>query len=221
MRQLLLAISILFCVNSFCMPAKRWARRFEAQVRTMNDLAYKTDRTINYILRVAEHQLLDEGFKTEAMEARMVRLQYDGFLLKKHRDIGDFDPLIKALANLEKTIEAKIGYTLAHAMRLDDLTETINFSVPYLFGEPCSHGLYEFTAHFCGDAHVNPNNLHPRRGLVPVVSYWSTVIGCSFAIPIPFICGPIAMLAEWFVDADIAPVMAPKIYNLECYNDTK
>ncbi|NDC22505.1 MAG: hypothetical protein EBZ49_00020 [Proteobacteria bacterium] len=188
-------------------------RMAEQNLQTLEDVAIQSNLALRTIFSVAVKNLHRKGYTRTAREiesgweerdGEIVRLAYRG-----ERNIGDFEPLSKWLADAYDKIESKLGYQLCLALRLSDI-KTINFGLVVVF-RPCKYGEEEFKKHFIHD--------EKYRGLAPVVAYWTTIVACSFGtygIGYFFICSPIGMIVELGVDKKIAPYLAPKIYNLAC-----
>lgn len=177
-------------------------------------IAMRTNQAIDAMMTVGELNLRQRGFDEDADWLRTEWQKYNGDLERivsnSNRDIGDFKPVIRFLANAYDRLEARLGYKVCYALRLSDI-KTINFTIPVVFA-PCRYGLDEFTLHFVHDAKY--------RGLAPVVTYWATTVGCSVATfgagVLFFICSPIGMLTEVVMDEIIAPRLAPKLYSAAC-----
>lgn len=176
-------------------------------------LARKTDRSLAAIIDIGTRNLRLRGYKKEATELQSGYYKLTHFVektvLKGVRDIGDFEPLSKYLAVAYEVLEYKLGYQICYTLRLTDI-KSLNYAIPVVF-HPCKFGLSEFELHFVHDIKY--------RGLLPVVSYWTTVITCSiatFGAGYFFVCSPLAMGVEFAMDRWVAPALAPKIYNLVC-----
>lgn len=204
--------------------SERKLRAFEADARDMGRIAERTDAALNAIFHIAVLNLKNYDFDSDAANIKSEWKKHHGELQRivaaqqyRGYDIGDFKGLIGFIDSAYATIESKLGYQLTHTLRIDDLL-TLN-KVNVIFN-PCTYGEYEFTAHFCGDKHVNPGSPHPHRGFLPVVSFWCTDIACGVmtfgAGIVGMVCGPVAMLVEWGVDSKVAPWLEPKIYHKAC-----
>lgn len=176
-------------------------------------LAGKTDRALGAIVRVGIINLKRRGYYAEASQLTVGWNRFSGELPRivsnRNRNIGDFEPLSVWLALAYEVLEAKLGYQICYTLRLTDI-KSINFTIPVVFS-PCKYGLNEFQLHFVHDTKY--------RGLMPLVSYWITVIVCdvtTFGTGVFFICSPIGMLVELGFDRVIAPKLAPIIYDKAC-----
>jgi hypothetical protein len=204
-----------------CFLAERRANNFGRSFDTPLKMAHITDKAIQGIMKIAAWNLGARGFEEEAIQLEQEMVYHEGeierIISRKGYDIGDFKPLSSWLAGAYSKIEHLLGYEVCYALRLSDI-KTINYALPICFN-PCPTGLGEFTAHFCGDAHVHPSKPNHYRGLAPVVSYWVTDITCSistFGAGWAFVCGPLSMVVERFVDWKIAPALAPRIFERVC-----
>lgn len=199
--------------------AEKAVARIEREMQTFEGLAYHSNASIRAILKIAVRNLKRRGYWSTANELERDWARFDGKLIELvelnrgeigARNIGDFEPLIEWLSEAYEKIESKLGYQLCVALRLSDL-KTINHGLVVVF-RPCHFGYDEFFKHFA-------TNDPKYRSLFPVVSYWTTVIGCSigtYGIGYFFICSPAGMLVEFIVDKKVAPWLAPKLYNLAC-----
>jgi hypothetical protein len=198
--------------------AERHVFQIEGEMQTLEGIAYHSNASIKAIIKIASRNLRRRGHFTTANGLERGWDRFDGTLIKlaqnqgdiANRNIGDFEPLVKWLSDAYEKIESKLGYQLCVALRLSDL-KTINHGLVVVF-RPCKYGYDEFYKHF---ATSDPK----YRSLLPVVSYWTTVITCSigtYGIGYFFICSPAGMLVEFVVDKKVAPWLAPKIYNSVC-----
>lgn len=222
MIRLIVLISLLSSVPSLAFnqkQAEKYTKQIEKHVRTMRDIADRTDKAVSTILYIAEHNLRIRGFEYEADEIGEGRIQFEGFLVQSYlsRDIGSFAPMSKFLDRVETMVEQKLGYKLTYALRITDL-KTINYSIPVVFFSACKVGMYEYMAHFCGDIHVNPKSQHPYRGLFPTTSYWTMLVSCSLSTAglLSFACSPVAAIGEWAIDGGFSPWLAPRLYQTFC-----
>lgn len=191
--------------------AEKFAREITSQ--DLRALAQKTSKALDAALSIGAMNLRRHGYHADAdwirKEWTLRRYEIERLVSNPSRNIGDFEPISKYLAAAYEILELKLGYKLCHTLRLSDI-KTINFSLTVVF-RPCKYGLNEFQLHFVHDALY--------RGLLPVVSYWSSLITCSiatFGAGYFFVCSPAAMLVEFAMDRAVAPALAPKIYNLVC-----
>ncbi len=224
MKNLIL-IAILLCVSSYGITkkekkARRYANRFLAATHTLQGVADETNKDIDFLVRTGIEALHDEGFEDDArmmhFEWKMYRDLLPKLVSSRTKDIGSFKPLSKFLDYWETRIEKLIGFELAKDLRITDL-KTFNFGLVEVFA-PCSHSQYEFTAHFAGDAHVNPGSTHPYRGIYPITCYYSISIGCGLSTAglLAILCGPVASIGEWYVDKYSAVPFSIDIYNAFC-----
>lgn len=182
------------------------------EINDFYDLAVHANSSITNIVKLSAFKLRRKGYPETAQMIEAIWRHYDGRLIDLalgSRDIGWFEPISDALALIYDLTESKLGYDVCHALRIDDL-KTINFALRVAF-RPCYYGFDEYFKHMV----VDPK----YRGLLPVLSYWSIVIGCSYAtygIGYPFICSPAAYVIEKVVQNRIAPKVADKLYNLAC-----
>jgi hypothetical protein len=176
------------------------------------DLAVLSNSAIRNLVKVASVELKKRKHNEEAQEIEALWKYYDKRLIEIatfQRDIGWFDPISDALALIYELTELKLGYEICHALRLDDL-KTINHGLRVAF-RPCFYGYEEYYKHMAKDPKY--------RALIPVLSYWTVVIGCSYAtygIGYVFICSPAGFVIEKVVENKIAPKATTKLYNLAC-----
>lgn len=182
------------------------------QIKDLEDLADASHHALSNIVGVASYELSRRGhFETAQMVEAIWRHTeirfHDAVLLQ--RDIGWYEPISDALALIYDLTEQKLGYDLCHALRLDDI-KTINHGLVVAF-RPCFYGFEEYFKHLVEDPKY--------RGLLPVLSYWTIVIGCSYAtygIGYPFICSPTAYVVERIVRKRVAPKAVNQIYKTAC-----
>lgn len=191
--------------------ADRIAR--EIQTENLVALAKRTDKSLAAVIKIGVMNLRYRGFKKEATDLEMGYFKMTHFvekvMLKPNRDIGDFEPLSKYLAAAYELLEYKLGYQICYTLRLSDI-KSLNYAIPVVF-RMCKYPEDEFELHFIHDLKY--------RGLLPLVSYWTTVITCSiatFGAGYFFICSPIAMGVEFAMDRWVGPAIAPKLYDLVC-----
>lgn len=176
-------------------------------------LARKTDTALNAIIKIAVLNLKKHGFYTDARKLEWDwNTKYSNFVEKavSQRDIGDFEPLSKYLAAAYELLEYKLGYQICYLLRLTDI-KSLLYCIPVCFKLLCKVGLDEFELHFVHDLKY--------RGLLPVITYWTSLIVCSiatFGAGVFFICSPIAMGIEFAMDRWVGPAVAPKLWNLVC-----
>jgi len=183
----------------------------------VDEIGKKANLSLRAIFYIAELNLKRNGYHDLADEIKNEWGERDGkiYEIAKRieendlRGIGDFKPLSEWLQKAYEKIEEKLGYQLCLALRLSDI-KTINHGLYVLFNL-CDFELKDFYEHFVNDGRY--------RGLLPVISYWSTIMACSigtYGIGYFFICSPIGMLVELGVDKKVAPYLAPKIHNFFC-----
>ena len=217
--KLLALIIIAISQIGYCLEDARYKQQIEEglvragyKIETYYDLARISNDAISNIVKLSAHQLKRRGHKETAAEIEAIWRYYDGRLIDiavMGRDIGWFEPISDALALMYELTEQKLGFNVCHTLRLDDL-KTINFGLRVAF-RPCYYGLDEYLKHLAKDPKY--------RGLLPVISYWTVVIGCSYAtygIGYPFICSPAGYVIERFVENRIAPKAATKLFELAC-----
>ena len=201
--------------------ARRKAQYFADDAKSVDTFAERTDMALDGIIKIAVRNLKRYGFKDEASDISEGWKEHKGELQRiiysrNYRgtwDIGDFAPLNDFLADVYERVEAALTYDVCYILRITDL-KTLLWGIPVIF-DPCRYGLTEFTIHFCHD----PDKPKHYRGLGPVVAYHTVSITCSlatFGAGVFWICSPIAMLVEFLVDKEIAPWLAPKIYERSC-----
>jgi len=193
--------------------ARGRAKRLQREIAEggLYKLAQRTEQALERIIEVANINLRRKGFHVTADNIEADYKIHKGSIIAMTllgRDIGDFEPWSDFIRRTYMAVEARLGLELCRALRISDL-HTINQS--RVVFQPCRYGLYEFELHFIHDSKY--------RGLIPVVAYWVTSIGCSLftaGMGTFIICSPLAMLVEWSVDSYVAPWLAPKIYGWAC-----
>lgn len=195
---------IIICVMLAC---------FSAFADSDLRMARKADRALDTLFKVSIHQLKVKGHKDTAQEIERGWKRHNGSVYRivvyGKRDIGDFEPLSKFLADAYDKIEAKLGVQLCYSLRISDI-KTLNYTIPVVFN-PCSVDENEYFMHFVHD--------DTYRGFAPVVAYWGSMvvcIGATYGAGALAICSPIAMAIEFAVDSRIAPAVAPRIYERKC-----
>lgn len=184
----------------------------EKSLNSFYRVAERSNLAIRAIVKIAAINLRANNFYKEAIEIEELWGRFDGQLVDialNKRDIGWFEPLSDTLAIIYEIIEQKLGFEMCHALRLDDL-KTINFGLHVAF-RPCIYGFDEFYKHMADDPKY--------RALLPVISYWATVISCTVAthaIGYFFVCSPIGWAIERVVENRIAPKITFKLYQLAC-----
>lgn len=192
--------------------AERREGSLEQSLSSFYRVAERSNLAIRAIVRIAGINLRANNFHKEAIEIEQLWERFDGQLVDialNKRDIGWFEPLSDTLAIIYEIMEQKLGFEMCHALRLDDL-KTINFGL-YVAFRPCIYGFDEFYKHLADDPKY--------RALLPVISYWSSVISCSVAthgLGYFFICSPIGWAIERVVEKRIAPRVTPKLYDMAC-----
>lgn len=175
-------------------------------------LAYHSNESITNIVKLSAFRLRRKGHDETAGMIEAIWRHYDGRIIDLalgNRDIGWFEPISDAIALIYELTEQKLGFDVCHSLRIDDL-KTINYALRVAF-RPCFYGYDEYFKHMVKDTKY--------RGLIPVLSYWSIIIGCSYAtygIGYPFICAPSAYIIEKVVENKIAPKAVDALYNLAC-----
>lgn len=218
MKNLIILI-LAFCGLGFGLEDTRYKYQVEEQlyragfkIENFYDLAVLSNDSIRNIVKLSALKLRKKGYPETASEVEAIWRHYDGRLIDialGTRDIGWFDPISNALALIYELTEAKLGFDVCHALRIDDI-KTINFALRVAF-RPCYYGYDEYYKHMV----IDPK----YRGLIPVLSYWTVVIGCSYAtygIGYVIICSPAAYVIEKIVANRIAPVAVDKLYNIAC-----
>lgn len=182
------------------------------QINDFYELAYHSNNSISNIVKLSAFRLRKKGHGETAGMIEAIWRHYDGRIVEiaiGSRDIGWFEPISDAIALIYELTEQKLGYDVCHSLRIDDL-KTINYALRVAV-RPCYYGYEEFYKHMVKDPKY--------RGLIPVLSYWSIVIGCSYftyGIGYPFICAPSAYIIEKVVENRIAPKAVNKLYKAAC-----
>lgn len=212
---------LILSITAYCYPMSDYLykQQIEQQLKesgfeinTYYDLARLSNDAITNIVKLSALKLKRAGHKETADEIEAIWRYYNGRIIDLavfNRDIGWFEPISDALALIYDLTEQRLGFDVCHALRIDDL-KTINFGLRVAF-RPCYYGHDEYLKHLAKDPKY--------RALLPVLSYWTVVIGCSYAtygIGYPFICSPAAYVIEKVVQNRIAPKVADKLYNLAC-----
>lgn len=185
---------------------------FQSDYEHFEKIAEKSNLALRSIFYIATLNLKKNGFNETAKEIENGWEKFDGRIVRiiqNERGIGDFKPMSEWLQKAYEKIEEKLGYQLCLALRLSDI-KTINHGL-YVLINLCEFEFNDFKEHFVNDGRY--------RGLLPVISYWATIMACSigtYGIGYFFICSPIGMLVELGVDKKVAPYLAPKLYKLAC-----
>jgi hypothetical protein len=177
-------------------------------------LAERTEQAMGAIFKVAVVNLKRRGHYALARDVSYQWEERKGALIvlslgmTTGRDIGDFEPLSKWLADVYDRIEGALGYELCRALRISDI-KSLNHGIRVVFS-PCGYGLSEFDMHFVHDSRY--------RGVFPVVVYWVSNLTCTIATWGAgfFLCSPISMLIELGADKYVGPWLAPKLYSWAC-----
>lgn len=180
-------------------------------------LARKTDTSLGAVIRIGVMNLRKHGFYADAARLEIDFKKFKGFVeravVSGKRDIGDFEPLSKYLAAAYELLEYKLGYQICYTLRLSDI-KSLNYTIPVVFSM-CKYPVEEFELHFVHDLKY--------RGLLPLVSYWTTVVTCTIATygaGYFFICSPLAMGIEFAMDRWVGPAIAPKLWNMVCTKES-
>jgi len=182
------------------------------KIESYYDLAVTSNTAIRNIVKLSARQLRKNGDHYTAKQVEAIWREYDGMLIDlafNTRDIGWFEPISDALSLIYELTEAKLGFDVCHALRLDDI-KTINHGLRVAF-RPCYYGYDEYFKHMAKDPKY--------RALLPVLSYWTIVIGCSYAtygIGYVVICSPAGYIIEKVVENRVAPKATEKLYKLAC-----
>lgn len=166
------------------------------------DLPSLTNKALDSIILRGATELKAKGHSGEAEKMLSEwENQWRGNLLS--RDLGDHAPLSQWLAEKYDMMEFILGKSVCHALRLDDI-KTINYAIPVVFKCIDDVDVAEYEKHFV-----------PLMG---VVSYWSTLIGCTigtWGTGFMF-CGPIAMGVEYITETFVAPKLNPYAWEKAC-----
>lgn len=193
--------------------------QIEQEVQTLEGFATYSNASIGAIINKSVRALRLKGSWRLAYDLEKGWAQLDGELVRLAKNqksnlgiraIGDFEPLNQWLSDAYEQIEADLGYAYCYSQRITDL-KTINHGLTVVF-KPCDYGYNEFFLHFASDD-------LKYRSLLPVVSYWATVMGCyagSYGTGVFMFCGAAGILVESLVDQELAPMLAPKIYGGAC-----
>lgn len=217
--KLIALLTLIATQFGYCLEDTRYKNQPEEQIYRAGfkindyyDLAVESNEAINNIVKLSAYKLRKKGECETAEIIEAIWRHYDGRLVDLAlgtRDIGWFEPISDALALIYELTEQKLGFDVCHMLRIDDL-KTINYALRIAF-RPCYYGYDEFYKHLVKDPKY--------RGLLPVLSYWTIVIGCSYAtygIGYPFICAPAGYVVEKVVQNKIAPKVVNSLYNLSC-----
>lgn len=217
--KLLIAIMIAVAQLGYCYQDQRYDKHIEQKIYEsgfyigdLEDLASMSVHAITNIVKVSSLELRKKGHRETAEMIEVIWKHYDDKLLDLgmgKRDIGWFEPISDGLSLIYELTEQQLGYDVCHALRIDDI-KTINHALRVAF-QPCYYGLDEYYKHMVKDPKY--------RGLLPVLTYWTVVIGCSYAtygIGYVIICSPAAYVIEKVVQNRIAPKVVNRIYEAAC-----
>jgi len=204
--------------------AEKAYAQIETDVQSLEAFAEYSNAAIGAIIGRAAQDLRFKGSFQLAREIEKGWAQYNGVLVQlaqthrgqmSMRDIGDFEPFNQWLSDTYEQLEASLGYTHCYSTRISDL-KTINHGLIVVF-KPCEYDYAEFFKHFASD--------DPKyRSVLPVVSYWATLMGCyagSYGTGFFMVCGGAAIMVESLVDQNLAPMLAPKIYEGACSGSSR
>lgn len=182
---------------------ERMAADFRREVE-QGRLREKTNGALNAIVRFAVYKLKQKGYKKEAAKLLSEwQGQWDGYLVRMDRDLGDHKPLSKWLAEKYDMLELILGADVCHMLRLDDI-KIINFAIPVVFA--------------CVD---NVDEAEYRKHFVPLAGttiYWVSFFACvggTWGTGF-FFCGPISMGCEFLTENFVAPKLSPPAWKLAC-----
>ncbi len=190
------------------------------QSKGSRQMAYDTNRALGAILKIAARNLRYRGFGDDAKYLEEGWKRLDGEVIRLNearltRRITDYAPLSSYLAVAYFILEEKLGYEICRALHLD-LIQSFNYTLRFIFVEPCVNGEKEFFYHFVAD---DDAVFHPYKGLAPATSYLLTAIGCNvatFGAGIFWLCGPLSMGVEYVMTHAIGPAVSPKLFNAIC-----
>lgn len=127
-------------------------------------------------------------------------------------EIGDHPPMNEWLKTAHKKIHDTIGDFICKQTHVHDIY-ILNHSIPVVFS-PKSYKLKDYLDHFAG--HLIWGWWWEHHGFAGVVTYWTVngaCVGMTYGLGIlPFVCGPVATLAEEIMDKRIAPDMGERIW---------
>lgn len=182
------------------------ALEHDLQFASKVDLAKRTERAIDALLKVADSKLREEGRAEEANQLTREWAGFQGYLATAVmlENLGDHNPLSQWLAEKYDMLLALLGPTVMEFLHLDDI-KTFNYGITVVFhmkqiGED-PIDLAEYELHFdpfCG-----------------VLAYWGTWIACEImtdGIGSFLICTPAGMLAEYVTFNYVAPRFAPSVF---------
>jgi hypothetical protein len=187
--------------------AEQALAQVEIELNTFEGLDFHSKKAIDTILKKAVRNLRLKGSWRLALH---IEKDWGRFQQGAGKSIGDFEPFHKWLSDTYEKVEADLGYAHCYSQRISDL-KTINHGLKVIFN-PCPYGYVEFFKHFASD--------DPKyRSFLPVVSYWTTVLGCyagTYGTGTLMVCGAAGLMVESMVDEQLAPYLAPQIYENKC-----
>lgn len=128
------------------------------------------------------------------------------------KEIGDHPPMSQWLTTVHDRIEDAIGNFLCEFFRFHDIF-ILNHGFPVIL-KPSKYSLKEYKDHFAG--HPIWGWFWEHHGVAGVITYWVVQGVCSGMTSglglVTFACGPIASMAENFMDKRIAPPLAERIW---------
>jgi hypothetical protein len=127
-------------------------------------------------------------------------------------EMGDHPPMNEWLKTAHEKIHDVVGDFICKQAHLHDIY-VLNQSIPIVF-DPKSYKLDDYLDHFAG--HLIWGWFWEHHGFAGVVTYWTVngaCIGMTWGLGVvPFVCSPIATLAEDIMDKRIAPPMGERIW---------
>lgn len=196
--------------------SKKHQDEVKASLGNIMSRAAYTDKAIGNMIKRADTVLRYKGF---ALEADKISVEYQthyrtavvDYVVGK-KELGDHPPLSKWLTTVHEKIEDLIGTYLCKYFHLHDIY-IFNYTVPVVF-HPELYKQREYLKHFAGRHQAF--FMWDYHGLAGVVTYWIVNIACSAGTSgmgaVAFVCGPISDLSEHYMDLDIAPPIATKIW---------
>ena len=127
-------------------------------------------------------------------------------------EMGDHPPMNEWLKTAHEKIHETVGDFICKQAHLHDIY-ILNYSIPVVFS-PKLYTLKDYLDHFAG--HLIWGWFWEHHGFAGVVTYWTVngaCIGMTYGLGVvPFVCSPIATLAEEVMDKRIAPDMGERIW---------
>jgi len=189
--------------------AEKALSEIESELQKLEGLNLYSHKAIEAIIQKAVRNLKLKGSWRLAGKIEKDWAQFHKTYLSQ-KSIGDFAPFHQWLSDAYEQIESELGYPHCYSERISDL-KTINHGLKVV-SHPCAYGYDEFFKHFASD--------DPKyRSLLPVVSYWATLLGCyagTYGSGLLIFCGNASLLVESIVDTQLAPYLAPQIYKAHC-----